>query len=288
MTEEKEGLSNLGRPLDPKYPSNLFIMIVSLASFVGFGLFSYLMDGGIVSSLGFGAGSLLTVFLTWALAREVDPDHHLTAVFATAGGIAAIAVNGVPSLLLPFWALFSVRILNRSTGLKAGPIDNLLSAGLALWLGYSLSWVIPAASAVIFITDSLIRNPKRRQFVPGMITAAGAGYFLYLDLSIWGDFSSYPIKLGLVLLLSALFLLVIHDSKKVDSTGDRTGKPLSPHRVQFAQLILLLTALLLPLWGGLDGFHESVTFWSVIGAASLNHLIRFMGVSTDYIEEKLT
>jgi len=39
MNEEKEGLFNLGRPLDPKYPSNLLIIIISMASFIGFGLF---------------------------------------------------------------------------------------------------------------------------------------------------------------------------------------------------------------------------------------------------------
>lgn len=288
MTEEKEGLSNLGRPLDPKYPSNLFIMVLSVASFIGFGVFSYLSKGGILGSLGFGVGSLLSVFLTWALAREVDPDYQLTAVLAAAGAIVAIGVNGVPSLMLPFWALFSVRILNRSTGLEAGPLDNILSAGLALWLGYSLSWVIPAASAGIFIADGLIHNPRRRQFIPGLITGVGAGYFLYQDPNLWGGFSGYPVKLGLVLLLTALFVRVIYDSRKIDSIGDRTGEPLFPRRLQLAQVILLLTALLLPLWGGVDGFHESVTFWSVIGGSSLVHLGRFMGIDTDYIEKKLT
>jgi len=230
----------------------------------------------------------LAVFLTWALAREIDPDNQLTAVLAAVGTIVAISINGIPGLLLPFWALFSVRILNRPTGLEAGPIDNLLSAGLALWLGYSLSWVIPAASAGIFIADSFIQNPKRRQLVPGILTGAGAGYFLYIDSSIWADFSSYPRKLGLALLLSALFLLVIYDNKKVDSTGDRTGTLLFPLRVQLSGAILLSIALFLPLWAGVDGFHESVTFWSALGAASLDHLVGFMGVSTSRIEEKLT
>ncbi|MFW6006166.1 MAG: hypothetical protein ACOC9A_01845 [Candidatus Bipolaricaulota bacterium] len=288
MTVEKKALSNLGRPLDPEYPSNLFVMVVSMASFFGFGIYSYLSGGGIIGSLGFGAGSLLTVFLTWALARELDPDHQLTAVLSMAGAIVSIGVNGVPGLLLPFWALFSVRILNRSTGLKAGPLDNLISVGLAIWLGYSSSWVIPAAGTGFFIADSLVREPKRLQIVPGTITGVGAGYFLFMNPDPWGGFLGYPVKLGMVFLLTALFLLVVYDSKNVDSTGDRTDKPLSPYRVQLAQLIFLATALFLPLWAGEAGFHESVTFWSVIGAASLVHLVRFMGLSTDYIEKKLT
>jgi len=278
---DTEGLSNLGRPVDPNYPSNLFVILASVGSFLGFGLSSYFSGGSALGSLGFAAGSFLSVFLAWALAREVDPDYHLTAVLVVGGQVAAIVFNGVPSLLLPFWALFSFRVLNRTTGLKAGPIDNLLSAGLGIWLGYSLSWVVTAVGAVIFLADGVMDRPNKTQFIPGILMAAGSGYFFYREPAIWSGFSGFPIKLAMVLVISALFSLVIYDSRKVSSTGDLTGEILSTARVQFTQFLALMVALLIPLWNGVAGFHESVTFWAVLGSAAVIHLLDLTGLKLD-------
>jgi len=278
---DSEGLSNLGRPVDPNYPSNLFVILASVGSFLGFGLSSYFSGGSALGSLGFAAGSFLSVFLAWALARELDPDYHLTAVLVVGGQVAAIVFNGVPSLLLPFWALFSFRVLNRTTGLKAGPLDNVLSLGLGVWLGYSLSWVVTAAGAVIFLADGVMHRPKKTQFIPGVLAAAVSGYFFYREPAVWGGFSDFPIKLAIVLLISVLFSLVIYDSRKVSSTGDLTGEILSAARVQFTQLLALVVALLIPLWNGVVGFHQSVTFWTVLGSAVIIHLLDLTGLKMD-------
>jgi hypothetical protein len=278
---DSSGLSNLGRPVDPNYPSNLFIIVASVGSFLGFGISSYISGGKVLSSLGFAAGSFFSVFLAWALARELDPDYHLTAVLVVGGQVAAIVFNGVPSLLLPFWALFSFRVLNRTTGLKAGPIDNLLSAGLGIWLGYSLSWVVTAVGAVIFLADGVMDRPNRAQLIPGGVMAAAAGYFFYRAPTIWIGFSGFPIKLAIVLVISVLFFLVIYDSRKISSTGDLTGEILSTARVQFTQFVALLVALLIPLWNGVVGFHQSITFWAVLGSAVIIHLLDLTGLKMD-------
>lgn len=277
------GLSNLGRPVDPNYPSNLFVIVASVGSFLGFGVSAYISGGNALSSLGLAVGSFLSVFLAWALAREVDPDYHLTAILVVGGQVTAIVFNGVPSLLLPFWALFSFRVLNRTTGLKAGPIDNLLSAGLGIWLGYSLSWVVTAAGAVIFLADAVMDRPNRTQFIPGVLMAAASGYFFYREPAIWSGFSGFPIKLAIVLVISALFSLVIYDSRKVSSTGDLTGEILSTARVQFTQFLALMVGLLIPLWNGVAGFHQSVTFWAVLGSAVIVHLLDLTGLRVDSI-----
>lgn len=281
--DDSEGLSNLGRPVDPNYPSNLFIIFASVGSFLGFGLASYFSGESVLGSLGFAVGSFLSVFLAWALAREVDPDYHLTTVLVVGGQVAAIAFNGVPSLLLPFWALFSFRVLNRTTGLKAGPVDTVLSAGLGLWLGYSFSWVVAAAGAVIFIADSVMDRPNRVHLVPGVLMAAASGYFFYREPGIWSGFAGFPVKLTIILVVSALFFLVIYDSRKISSTGDLTGEVLSTGRVQFTQFIAVLVALLIPLWNGVVGIHESITFWTVLGSATVIHLLDLTGIKMDQL-----
>ena len=266
-------LSTLGRPLDTDYPSNAFILLLSGASFLGFAIAEYLSGGSAPGALAFGFRSFLSVFFAWAIGREIDPDRPLTAGLAAVGQIIVIQFIDVPSLLLSFWALFSFRVLNRTTGLKAGIVDTILAAGISAWLGYQLSWVIPAAAGVIFLADALMKEPNRRHIVPGALLAGEAAYFLTRNPTPWMGFVNYPAKLGLVIVISVTFFSVIYTSKDVTSYADETEKPLAPGRIQLTQLIALLVAILFPLWAGVQSFHQSATFWSVLSGSSLVHIV---------------
>jgi hypothetical protein len=56
-------------------------------------------------------------FLTWALARELDPDRPLTGLVSAAAGAVAVVVTGEASLAGLTGLLIGSRILVRSTGL---------------------------------------------------------------------------------------------------------------------------------------------------------------------------
>lgn len=269
-------LSTIGRPIDTDYPSNLFILVFSFAAFLGFSILSYLSGGPVLASLVFGVRSFISVFLAWALGREVDPDRPLSANLAAVGQVVVIWFIDVPSLMLTFWALFTFRVLNRTTGLKAAPADTMLSTGIAAWLGYQLSWVVAGASAVVFFADSLMEKPNSNHLIPGTLLFGEGLIFLILDPSIWIGYLNYPVKFGMVIGISMVFLLVIYNNKTVSSVADETGEPLSSRRVQLTQFVALLVAILLPLWSGIGGFHQSATFWTVLGGSSLVQLVSYL------------
>lgn len=268
-----QDLSTIGRPVDTDYPSNVFILVFSFAAGLGFGISSFLTGNSVLLSLLFGMRSFISVFFAWALGREVDPDRPLSAGLAAIGQIIVIWMIDVPSLFLPLWALLSFRVLNRTSGLKARWADSFLVVAISLWLGYQFSWVIPGASAVILLADAVMEDPNRRQIIPGLLSGAAAIYLLVNDTSIWMAFGNYPVKLGIVLGISLMFLSVIYDNRNVISTGDRSSKTLSGHRVQLTQFIALSVAILFPLWSGVYGFHQFATFWSVLGGSTLVHAI---------------
>lgn len=269
-------LSTIGRPVDADYPSNVFILVFSFAIFLGFGISSYLSGSPFLESLVFGVRSFISVFFAWALGREVDPDRPLSAGLAAVGQVVVIWFIDVPSLMLSFWALFTFRVLNRSTGLKAGPADTLIATGVAAWLGYQLSWVIAGASAVVFFADALMEEPNSNHLIPGALLFGEGLVFLIFDPSIWVGYLNYTVKFGIVIGISITFLLVIYNNKTVSSVADETNEPLSSRRVQLTQLVALLVAILLPLWSGVWGFHQSATLWSVLGGTSLVQLISYL------------
>ncbi|MFB6214539.1 MAG: hypothetical protein ABEI54_01595 [Candidatus Bipolaricaulia bacterium] len=271
MTNDILEIFTTGRPVDTDYPSNAFILIFSFAVFLGFGISSYAGGSSALSSLLFGVRSFISVFFAWALGREVDPDRSLSAGLAAVGQVIVVWMIGAPSLLVALWALLSFRVMNRTTGLKARWADSLLVAALSLWLGYRFSWVIPGATSVILLADAVMKDPNRKQIWPGLLTLGATVYLLINVQSIWTGYVYYPVKLGIILGISLMFASVIYDNRNLISTGDRSGTTLSGPRVQLTQFIALSVAILLPLWSGVYGFHQSATFWSVLGGSTLVH-----------------
>lgn len=262
--EDFQEISTLARPVDPEYPTHIFILVVSVVSFIGFGVTSYLSGGTMLGFLATGARSSLSIFLAWALGREVDPADKFTGVLAALGQVLVVVIIGVPTLLLPLWALLSFRILNRASGSKATVFDTLIATSLALWLGYHLVWVVPGVSAVVFLVDGLKDDPDRKHIIPGLLTAAGSCYLLLSAPAVWSGFINYPLKLALVLVISVTFLLMMYTNRKGEP-----GEPLADSRVRLTQLLALLIGLLLPLWTKAQGFHQSAIFWSVLGSTAV-------------------
>ena len=85
-------LTTVGRAIDLSYPTNRAIAIVTGVVMVGGTLSQLLSEGGWGQSLVSGANAGLSVFLTWALCRELDPDHAVSAFVAV--GLALIGLLG--------------------------------------------------------------------------------------------------------------------------------------------------------------------------------------------------
>lgn len=238
-------VTSIGRPLDPRYQTNRAVQrLMPIAALVG-GVVAG-VGGGDIKAIAFAAlGGLLVVFGCWALARELSPDDNRGAFIAMALAFAAFLLLDDASILLPFVALFLVRIVNRSTGLKAKVADSVLVLLLSLWAMYSLhSPLLGLVAALAFVSDALLRDGLPRQWVFAGLSAAAAGFALALDpLSGIRLQHLSPELLLVVTILSVLWLLHIVLTRSVVSVGDVGGEPLSVGRVRMGMLVGWLVAL---------------------------------------------
>ncbi len=261
-------LTSIGRPVDLSYPTNRAIAMLTLVVMVGGAIVQWLMGAGWFDGALWGLEAGLTVFLTWALCRELDPDRALAAFVAAGGALVGLFLVGLPRLSVIFWLLLTVRVVNRTTGLPAGVLDALGLLGLSGWLSFQGNWGYSAIVALAFLLDGILDPPSRRQLIFAalgvVVTVAvvvlGAG-------SIWGtgpSLASALVSLG----LSLLFLPVMLASRRIESVGDETGDLLHPLRVQLAQLMVLLTGVETAFWSGTSGLWALMPLWAaVLGAA---------------------
>lgn len=232
--------TGLGRAIDPHYPTNRAIALI-----VGAVVLAWTMA---TADIGQGLRAGLDVFFAWALCRELDPDHDLSAFLAAALVLAGLASSGASTGAL-FWLLLVVRVVNRTTGLSA----NLVDAALVSYLGVTSGWGVVTATA--FALDALLFQGRKRQWL--FATAALVASFWYP--LILAPFSAPPLLLALS--LGALFLPCV-TSGRLTSVDDTTGAPLNPWRVRWAQLLALEV-------GTLGGLQPFLPLWAAIAAASL-------------------
>lgn len=275
LREQYRQLSSLGRPLDPKYPSNLFILIFATAGFIAFFVFKLLGGEPALGSLGYGVRSALAIFLAWALGRELDPDYPLSANVSAVGSAIWVGWHGVPSLLLAVWALFVFRIVSRSTGKRATTLDAgllMMVTGVGVWFGHHSFWILAVMTSGAFCGDAVLSNPARKQLFPGAIMALFTAVFLFLNpLEIPHLNDTLPFY-GAALGTALSFTVVIYDSGKINSVADLGASTLSSARIRFTQVLALLAALFFALWAGQRGLHISAILWLVIAAATSVHL----------------
>ncbi len=111
-------LTSLDRSIDLKYPSNRFALLIALvAACVAFFLGSPWL--GVISSA-------LWAFATWALGRELDPDHPLTAILGSSCVVLLLAFQPTPRALA-FEALCATGVLTLTARAALGTTGRPLS-----------------------------------------------------------------------------------------------------------------------------------------------------------------
>ncbi|MCQ1536638.1 hypothetical protein FTO70_13360 [Methanosarcina sp. KYL-1] len=273
-------LSSITRSIDLSYPTNRAIAVISLLFLFGIAYFQLFSGKPVSVALvsGFRAG--FSVFFAWALAREIDPDNELSA-FAAAFMACLFFLYFLspffpspflpsPGLLALFLFLLSIRIINRSTGLPAKLSDSVGVLLLSGWLSLQESWIFGLIAALAFFLDGFLPGPNRNHrvfsgaaFLISLFALSGAGAAGTVEVAggkevIFGDAGM------LVLAASFLFLPHIFFSRKIRTKGDLSGSPLTPIRVQAAQLSSLAGALLLAGLEGWWGIEVLMPFWGAL------------------------
>ena len=143
-------LTTVGRPLEREYATNRAIAATTAATAVGSTLWTRFAGTTWAASLLWGVQVGLTLFLTWALCRELDPDRPLGA-FVAAGLALPIALYcGLPELGVITWLLIVLRVVNRTAGLSAGVLDVLGLVGLSAFVSMQGNWGYGVITALAF------------------------------------------------------------------------------------------------------------------------------------------
>jgi len=271
---EPSTLTTVGRPVDLSYATNRAIAVVSFVVTIGAAFIQRLSGASWIQSALWGAQAGLSAFLAWALCRELDPDHALSA-FVTAGlALGGLLLWGLPHFAVLLWFILILRVINRTMGLPAGILDSLAVLGLGIWLSLQGNWGYGVVTVVAFLLDSQlpIRAPHQLVFailgVVGTTTAAVLGGDQSRDggLSLWSAL--------IALAVSIFFVPVVLESRGLTSVGDQTGKPLEPVRVQAAQILALFVGLETAFLGGFAALGSLMPLWAAVLGASLYWLYR--------------
>jgi hypothetical protein len=266
-------LTSLGRvPIDPRHPTNLAIGALALGTTLAIVAFRYHSGEALMESAAQGIGAGFFVFLTWALGRELDPDHDLSSFVGTGLVLVALWFVGAPSFTLILWLLVVLRIVNRTVGLPAQTLESIAVLGFGAWLAWQGHWWAGLVTAAAFLLDGLLSAPLRYN-----LAAAGLSFGATLALSVLRGEAvreAGPTMFAVVAAsgIALLFLVVIATSREVDAVGDATGERLDARRVQAAQGLALFTALLTVWWSGIPILVSLLPLWAAMLGAGLYRL----------------
>lgn len=265
-------LTSINRTIDFHYRTNRAIAIVTILVMVGGALSQLLSDQGWGESILWGVGAGVSIFLTWAVCRELDPDRASSSFVAAGLALVGLVFWGLPRLGAALWLIMVMRVVNRTTGLTAGVLDSLAVLGLGSWLSLSGNWGYGTINAVAFLIDSQLPPRARRQLIPAVLAVT-----ITLTIALMGGeppWEGRPSMLGglIGLALSALFLPVILTARHLESVGDRSQQPLEPIRVQAAQMLALLTGVETLIVGGTAAIGALLPLWAAVLGASIFRL----------------
>lgn len=244
--------SGIGRTLDFKYVSNRIAVYLSLGCLIlGSGM-QWLQGRGAAAALFWGFRAAASVFLAWALARELDPFRHFPAIAASGVSLTGVFLWGLPDLGLLFWMLIGIRILNRTTGLKPKMFDIAFYAGLGMWMAYMGHWEAHLLTILVLSMNGLWDKDKK-SYVMAAAAAAGISVLLVFNVPPWSFSPFIGMAFGAAVVGAAIFAPAIIQSSKMQSSGDKLGYKLKPIRVQSAQIFAALFWLVHAMLEGSSG-----------------------------------
>jgi len=275
--------TSLARPLDFSYRSNQFIAALSLTAILFGSGFQLATGNMLLYSTLWGLQLGFSVFLTWALAREIDPDFPSSAAAASLLAIGTGFFLPSPALGVLFWFLIASRLLNRSTGVNPKLFDYFSFTALSIWQTIDSSALYGFLGCIVLILDYFIGKKFKCPVLSAGLLLAFSFYWLFTsNQSLQFSFPDYRIISGL-LILGITFLLVVYRSKSVETSCDISTDLLSPLRVQTCQIINLTAPVLGLLLLRENLLWDLIPILTAIAAVSLNNLVYLIGETIDQL-----
>ena len=269
--------SGIGRPLNFKYPTNRAIIYIVLSSLILGILAKLVADESFKASIVWALRFSAVLFLTWAIAREFDPDSNTSAFISIIFILIAILLFKLPALLPLFWLLLITRILNRITGITPKPLDLTGVIILAIFISWQELWVFGLLTSLVLFVNSWMDDEKKKGTLLFIIVITPILVLLFIP----GD--EYLIKTELpteiiiaVAAFTTLIIPVIYTTNSLNTLTDITNVPISVSRLRAARLTALVTVIIVVIMQGDNGFYNLLPIWMVILAVSIVHYRRLI------------
>ena len=188
------------------------------------------------------ASTAIGVFLAWAIARELDPDHPGTASIAMVAA-TIFALLGPPATAVVGVLLIAIRILVGTVGVPLRPGDLLVLIAAA---GYAGSRPEGWAAAGALVIAAAVAHRRRHRWLP--TTLGGVALTMAVVVSPGASIGlAAPLPVALIA-FAVVGAAVVGRPAAVASTTDVAGQPISADRVTAgratAALVVIATGLL--------------------------------------------
>ena len=265
MQVRSEIMFTLVRKVDFNYTTNRIILVFSIIT----GIIGYFMTGSLSSGISL-AGS---IFLTWALTREVDPKHEYSAFLSAALSLVNLFYFESLNLLVLFWIILLLRMISGVCGKSLTLVDFIVVFGFSVYLSVRSENSVYLIPFLIASVSLLFYKEKPRTSLVFSVLAVAVFLmesFHFNFLSISEPFVSPRIEL---LLMSVLILFpAFTPSSRIAGVLDDRGTPVHVKRMNFSQKIFSFIVLLLYLFPGI-GLNNLIIYYSIVAAVAIYPLI---------------
>lgn len=145
-------------------------------------LFSFGAGGYLVGGWADGVEAGLAAYLTWAVARELDPDYPVSAnLSALAGGALALALDTHAGVL--FVMLLVVKVMVGSSGLPPASWEaGVLGLGAVVFAGTQTGWWAGMAMAAALFLDTVVHPsaPPSHRWIAGAVGLGASLFYFFL------------------------------------------------------------------------------------------------------------
>jgi hypothetical protein len=267
--------SHITRALNPRSPSNIAISALTLLAAAAGGVIALTADRTLwLPVLAAGA-----TFLSWALGRELDPDHDATGLLAAIPAGALVLLGFDISILVIVAALMSARLLVESTGRRPLPTDLAGMVVLASAVSFTaLGWVFGFGLAIaIYLDDRMAEEHSNRATFAAMGAAVGASLVATLTEAFPQALPDVRPPLTLALGLLALIAVLRDPVDPISLVDSRKKTQLRRDRLHVARTMVGLLAFFGSIIGGGDVTAEvtvALTLALALGSEELERLRR--------------
>lgn len=259
----------LVRTVDPSRASNRFVLFATLVTFAASLITHLVGDTGTGAAFGSAVRDGATVFLAWALGRELDPDRTRTARYAAFGAAALLLVTN-PDVAALVALLAAVRIVLRPTGLGPTVYDLTGLVVLAWFAGGDPSGIVASfgmAAALVWDTRLPVRAP-RSSGLAGALVLSTAVVSAVLGGALFGEWQA-PGLVEMLVFLIAMAASTQLPVPQVRSRADTTGEVLHVERLLRARVLTGVVLAGTLVWVGGPGIGALASGWAAFIATGV-------------------